>query len=142
MSLDARVGRPLAEGMALLRGARPASSPTVLALSLFTNDSPTSLDTLQDAVRRSVGLAGPHGCALWATIQRPPLNGTSYAAANRMLAELARDPALQRHLIVVPWQEQVAAHPGWLGGDGVHATPDGYAARAQLYADGARSCAV
>jgi lysophospholipase L1-like esterase len=28
---------------------------------------------------------------------------------------------------------------GWLAGDGVHATPGGYRARAQMYADAARS---
>jgi hypothetical protein len=64
---DARRGRPLAEGMGILRATSLGTDPVVLAFSLFTNDD--------------------------------------------------------------------------LAGDGVHATPDGYRARAALYAEAARSCA-
>ena len=146
LSLDGRIGRPLAEGMQILSetklpgGERGAHA--VLEFSLFTNDDPNNLDALEQAVRYSVSRLGAHGCAVWATIVRPPLNGVSYTAANERLQSLANDPSLSSRLLIVPWKEAVAQHPSWLGPDHVHATPTGYAARAQMYADAARSCAA
>ena len=64
----------------------------------------------------------------------------SYDAANARLEALAADPRLADRLILVDWGSEYAAHPEWQAGDGVHATPTGYAARAQLYAAAARSC--
>jgi hypothetical protein len=137
---DAKTSRPLAAGMQILAGTSTGSAPVVLAFSLFTNDDPRNVSALEPAVRTSLDRAGPNGCAVWATIARPPLNGVSYAAANRRLTQLAADPALAGRLRVVPWAATVRANPGWLAGDGVHATPEGYRARAQMYADAARSC--
>jgi hypothetical protein len=141
---DARIGRPLAEGMRILaRTTLPpgeAGSHTVLALSLFTNDSPTSVDALEAAVRASVERVGAHGCAIWATISRPPFNGVSYHAANARLERLASDPSLSGRMLLVPWAGVVAAHPEIVGPDHVHATPQGYQVRAQLYAQAAQSC--
>jgi hypothetical protein len=111
----------------------------VLAFSLFTNDGPGNLGALEAAVRRSVARQGRTGCAVWATIVRPPLNGVSYAGANRLLASLAREHP--GRLILADWARAVASHPEWLAGDGVHATPAGYAGRARLFADAARACA-
>lgn len=133
---DAKTSRPLATGMQILAGTQ-VSGPTVLAFSLFTNDSPGNVSALESAVRTSLQRAGPNGCAVWATIRRPPYNGVSYAAANRRLQQLA---AQSPRLRVVPWAETTRANPSWLAGDGVHATPTGYRARAQMYADAARSC--
>ncbi len=113
------------------------SEPTVLAVSLFTNDDPSAVDALEEAVRTSVDAVAPDGCAVWATIVRPPLGGVSYRAANARL--LALDAELE-DLVVVPWAEQVAASPDLLAADGVHGTPAGYQARAALYAEAIRSC--
>jgi hypothetical protein len=136
VTTNAQTGRPLATGMQILAGTQ-VSGRTALAFSLFTNDDPTHVSQLDSAVRTSVQRAGPRGCAIWATIVRPPLNGVSYAAANKRLNQLAGQlPTLR----VVPWAAAVAAHPGWVGGDGVHATPEGYRQRARMYADAARSC--
>jgi lysophospholipase L1-like esterase len=78
------------------------------------------------------------GCVVWATIVRPPQGGRSYDAANAALARLAAaNPSVMR---LVPWAQQVAAHPEWLARDGVHATAAGYTARAQMYASAARTC--
>ena len=82
-------------------------------------------------------MVGPRGCAIWATIARPPVNGVTYTAANRLLERIATDDP---RLVIVPWAEQVAANPGLLGGDGVHATPAGYELRARLYAEAAQRC--
>jgi hypothetical protein len=136
VTTNAQTGRPLATGMQILN-TTPVSGPTALAFSLFTNDDPSHVSQLESAVRTSVSRAGANGCAIWATIVRPPVNGVSYAAANRKLTQLAADlPRLR----IVPWAASVAKNPSWVGSDGVHATPTGYKARAQMYADAARSC--
>jgi hypothetical protein len=137
VSVDALTGRPLADGMAII-AATDFSSPTVLAVSLFTNDDPTTIPALEAAVRDTVARVGSQGCAVWATIVRPPLNGVSYAAANARLQALAADYG--GRLLVVPWAETIADHPSWMNPDGVHPTPAGYQARARLYAQAARSC--
>jgi hypothetical protein len=143
---DARTGRPLAEGLSILAGtALPSTEPparTVLAFSLFTNDSPADVNELDAAVRASVARLGPHDCTIWATISRPAVHGISYRAANARLAQLALEPQMAGRLLVVPWAAEVARHHGWKARDHVHATVAGYLARAQLYANAARSCAA
>jgi hypothetical protein len=137
VSVDAKISRPLATGMAL---ARTASPGTVLAISLFTNDDPRAVGRLDAAVRESARIAGPDACAVWATIVRPPVGGVSYAAANARLEALAADPTVAGTVRIVPWARAVAANPGWVAGDGVHATPQGYRARARLYAQAIDGC--
>ncbi|MCW2967000.1 MAG: hypothetical protein JWM71_772, partial [Solirubrobacteraceae bacterium] len=142
--VDGRVGRPLSEGMQILSETKlpggSRGSHAILAFSLFTNDSPASVDALEAAVRESVARLGAHGCAIWATIARPPFGGVSYAAANQRLEALEEDPSLAGRLLIVPWKAQYERHPSWRASDGVHATPTGYAARAQMYAVAARDC--
>jgi len=135
--VDARIGRPLAEGMQVLGAQRDA--PTIIALSLFTNDPPGATGQLAAAVRATA--ARPGGCAVWATIARPPLDGVSYAAANQVLERLARDPELEPALKLVDWKSLVGRFPSSIAGDGVHGTPQGYRARGRLYADAIRACA-
>jgi hypothetical protein len=136
--VDGRVGRPLAEGMKILRDTElPADGSTVLAVSLFTNDDPTHTAELQAAVRTTLERVGPRGCAVWATIARPPLNGVTYDAANTLLRRIA---ATDSRLRLVRWAETAAAEPSLLGADGVHPTPPGYDVRARLYARAAESC--
>ena len=135
-TVNARTGRPMGEGMGIeaqtdVRGA-------VLAISLFTNDDPSHVDELEAAVRKTVADVGPNGCAVWATIVRPPLNGVSYDAANQRLEALEAE--LSPRLILVPWAQTIAATPKLIGADGVHPTPDGYQARAALYAQAIESC--
>jgi hypothetical protein len=137
LSTNARVGRPLAEGMGIVRGM--SDRPPVLAISLFTNDGPGAVDALRSAVRETITRQAGHGCVVWATIVRPAVGGVTYARANQALVELAAEnPAVMK---LVPWAQQVEAHREWLASDGVHATPAGYSARAQMYAEAARSCA-
>jgi hypothetical protein len=136
VSSDALTSRPLDTGMAILsRTEVPPGS--VVAMSLFTNDDPSRTGALEAAVRTSVRRAGAGGCAIWATIARPPYEGRSYAAANALLRRL--DAELGQRLAVVPWAE-TASRNGWLAGDRVHGTPEGYRARAQMYAEAARAC--
>jgi hypothetical protein len=146
VSIDGRIGRPLAEGMQILAETPlppgEEGAHTVFEFSMFTNDSPSNVTQLEQAVRYSISRLGAHGCAVWATIARPAQRGVSYNAANDRLEALANDPSLASQLIVVPWKQEVTAHPSWLGSDHVHATPEGYAARAKMYAEAAQACAA
>lgn len=138
VTTNARRGRPLAEGMQILDATRIPSGKVVLAFSLFTNDAPGNVGALESAVRKSVAKAGSNGCAVWATIVRPPLGGVSYDAANARLAALGRQ--LDGRLAIVPWAAAVARNRSLVGPDGVHGTSTGYRTRAQLYANAAQSC--
>lgn len=135
--VDGRIGRPLAEGMGIF--GRQPSPPAVLAFSLFTNDDPRNTGALEAAVRATATRQG--GCAVWATVVRPPLNGVSYDAANALLRGLAHEPEMARGLQVVDWAVEVAQSPSLIAGDRVHATPAGYEALARLYAAAIRACA-
>jgi hypothetical protein len=135
--VDGRIGRPLSEGMGILAGQ--SSPPAILAFSLFTNDGPRETPALEAAVRATA--TRPGGCAVWATVVRPPLAGVSYDGANALLRGLANDPELALGLQVVDWAAEVAQSPSLLAGDGVHATPAGYRVLGQLYAAAITSCA-
>ena len=135
--VDARIGRPLAEGMGIL--AAQGDVPAIIALSLFTNDDPQATGALRRAVRTTTSRSG--GCAVWSTIVRPPYNGVSYAAANEVLERLALHLRTGPRLQLVDWRAAVAQSPGLIAGDGVHGTPAGYRARGQLYAGAIKACA-
>ena len=84
----------------------------------------------------------PGGCAVWATIVRPPANGVSYAAANALLERLAGDPQLALGLQLADWSAPsrriaVAARARRRARRRRRAT----GARAELYADAIRACA-
>jgi hypothetical protein len=141
VTTEARRGRPLAEGMQVLSSTPLGSTSLVLAFSLFTNDSPGNVGALEAAVRQSVRRAGSGGCAIWATIVRPPKGGVSYDAVNARLNALAGDPQLRGRLLIVPWAALTRSNPSFLGRDKVHATSAGFRERARLYAQAAESCA-
>jgi hypothetical protein len=136
------IGRSLADGMALLERTPIPAQRAVWAFSLFTNDDPRNAAALQAAVRSSLDRIGAGNCAIWATIARPRVAGVSYKDANRQLHALASEPASGGRLVIVPWAEAVAEHREWLRDDRVHPTPEGYAARAQMFADAAGECHV
>lgn len=132
--LDGRIGRSLAEGMSIL--GRQSSPPAILAFSLFTNDGPRNTAALQSAVRATA--TRPAGCAVWATVVRPPLAGVSYEAANALLRRLGNE--LAPRLQIVDWAAEVAGSPSLIAGDGVHGTTAGYRVLGQLYAAAITSC--
>jgi hypothetical protein len=137
--VDARIGRPLDEGMSVLAGSDPPKAS--FAYSLFTNDDPLRIWQLDAAVRSSVAALGPRGCAVWATIVRPKVGGRSYAQVNARLRALASDPALSGRLLIADWAQAVRGHrKAWLTADRIHGTAAGYFARAQLYADALARC--
>ena len=139
VATDARVGRPLAEGMSILGRTQLPGGPLILAFSLFTNDSPRNVA----GARRG----GAHERPARRLGLRDLGHDRAAAAGRRELRgrepgprQLERDPSLGGRLLVVPWAETVAANPGLVGTDGVHATQVGYQTRAQLYAQAVSAC--
>jgi len=130
---DDVVGRRTETGVDRMALAGSSLAPYVV-VSLGTNDSASSVAAFRAEVGRAVELAGPSRCLVWATIHR---DGGAYDAFDAVLrAEAARN----RNVRVVEWAAMVDAHPGWLAPDGIHGTPDGYAARAAAVVDAMRRC--
>src|SRR5207244_9065352 len=103
---------------------------------LATNDDPNQPGSLLADLERVRQIA-PHACLVVATINRPPYQGTSYAAVNRTIESFAvRDGDTQ----VVPWLLATRLHPEVVYSDGVHVTPYGYEFRAHLFATAISEC--
>lgn len=129
-------GRSTEAGMEVLR-SRSDGLPSVVVMSLGTNDDPRSTAAFAAAIDEAVRIVGRRRCVVWLNIVRPPFAGTSYAGFNRVLDERAR-----RHdnLVVVDWAATIRSHPEWLTPDRVHLSPAGYQARAQEIANAVQLC--
>jgi hypothetical protein len=110
--------------------------PSVLVVSAGTNDDPRSIPDFTRAVSDIVRGAGSARCVVWPTISRPRVAGLSYDLLN---AELARAAARSPNLVLVRWARMVRLNPGLLGRDRVHASVDGYRARAAAIAVAVRT---
>jgi hypothetical protein len=132
VEVDAEKGRPSTTGLAVL-GSRLTAEHDVVVFPLGTNDS--SAETLAASLAGAAELAGPR-CLVVATIARPPLGGASAAQLNRVVGEFAARSGAQ----VMDWAAVVAALPGLLAGDRVHATGEGYALRAGMLAEAIAGC--
>ena len=117
---DARVGRPLAEGMDILAGATLPSEAggarTLLAFSLYTNDAPIDIGQLEAAVR-----AASRGSA-WARMRdRPRSRGPAARGELQAGQRAPRSLPPIRHWPAGCWwcrgAEQVARHHGWKAHD-------------------------
>jgi lysophospholipase L1-like esterase len=120
------VSRHAADAPSALAALGP-SLPRVVVLSVGTNDDPGAVSDFRRIVRRTVSLAGPSRCVVWATIVRPPYQGVPYSGYNRVLRTAA---ARHANLVVLDWAAMARTHPGWFGADGVHPSMTGYRARA------------
>jgi hypothetical protein len=133
-------GRSLETGLDLLAGYEfPADGRLILAMPLFTNDSPTKVRLLEQAVQESLRRVGPNGCVVWATVHRPPVKGHSYGRANRLLRKIT-----DRRFRLVDWDRRLTEHPLRTDKTGVHPLrrngAPGWHLRARLIARAARSC--
>ena len=129
---DDVVGRGSGDGIAALESRGSGVAPVVV-VSLGTNDTQGDADGFRADVRRLLATTGHGRCVIWATIWRDGAN-------DRFNAVLADEAGANGALRVIDWDEMVAGHPDWLSSDGVHATPEGYAARAKAIAAAARDC--
>jgi len=135
ITTDALKSRPTSAGVAIID--RQPSLPSRLVVELGTNDSPDQSAQFAGYVRHVLALAGSNRCVVWVNIHRPPYNGISYAGYNRALDQIA---ATSANLAVVDWNGMVNSNGSLVGGDGVHATPDGYQARAAAIAQALAGC--
>jgi hypothetical protein len=132
---SAFTGRHTDDGVAEI-ASRP-SLPDVIFVSLGTNDHPSATASFAGEVERVLDTAGPSRCVVWANIARPPYADVSYAGYNKVLERLSFS---RPNLIVVDWAGITRTQAGLLGSDGVHATSEGYAVRAQAIASAIASC--
>jgi hypothetical protein len=131
ITTDDVVGRGSDDGIAALASLGDSLAPVVV-VSLGTNDPQDDVDGFRADVRDLLARAGPDRCVIWATIWRNGAND----AFNAVLREEADANGSLR---LVDWHEMLAANLSWLSDD-VHATPEGYEARAAAVADQARDC--
>jgi hypothetical protein len=132
---DALKSRPSSIGVAIID--RRQSLPSALVVELGTNDSPDASGVFAARVRHVLALAGPNRCVVWVNVHRPPYNGISYTAFNRVLA---RQAAASPNLAVVDWDKLVSSGQAAVAPDGVHATPAGYRVRAEAIAQALKGC--
>lgn len=132
VEVDATGGIPLKEGMRRYNARK--DKPRVVEMALFTNNSSKQINELRSSIQQTINDARARGGrVVWATIVRPG----DYGAVNQMIREMA---ARNRDVMgLVDWRAMIDQHPEWLTKDGVHANAAGYRARAQAFADAARS---
>jgi hypothetical protein len=132
---SAYTGRHADDGVSEILGT--SKLPPVLVVSLGTNDDPSAVSSFEASVEAVLQAAGQGRCVIWANVVRPPYNGVSYAGYNRVLARVA---TVHPNLTVLDWAAIVRSNPGLLASDGVHATPSGYQARAEVTAQAMQTC--
>jgi hypothetical protein len=135
VTVDAKTSRPSAVGVRVL-GSRMKPGYDVVVFDLGVNDGPSQPGALASDLAAARRLAGDR-CLVVATLQRPPLNGTSVAGLNRAVESFA---AGDGNAQLVDWHAAVAGRPELLNPDHVHPTTAGYALRGRLVADGVRAC--
>jgi lysophospholipase L1-like esterase len=130
------ISTQVTEGPGILR-SYGRHLPRVIFVNLGTNGDPRATGTFLSAIRRTMKIAGPRRCVVWATIVRPPVAGASYRRLNRVLADQARK---RPNLILFRWARLARRHPNWFGPDHVHVTGAGYQVRARAMATQIREC--
>ncbi len=135
VTVDAVVGRTSGEILEALR-ANIASDPAVVVFDAGTNDDPANPAVLAANLEAASELAAGR-CMVVATINRPPYNGYGPEGLNQVIASFA---AARPGTVVVDWQAAALAHPELINSDGVHPTPEGYALRGQMIAQGVQRC--
>jgi lysophospholipase L1-like esterase len=130
---DDEVGRSTATGVERLRTRTAVLAPYVV-VSLGTNDPSGGAEVFRSQVSEVLRIAGPTRCVVWVAISR---DGDAYESFNAVLREAA---ASSPNVRVVDWPSIVAGHPTYLSADGIHATPDGYRARARAIVAAMNSC--
>jgi hypothetical protein len=135
ITADDRNGRPSPEGVSVLRDRLRPDHDTVV-FDLGTNDGPGGVDVTARSLAAARDLAGGR-CLVVATLNHPPVGGTSIDGQNTMIRRFVLDTP---NAVLVDWHDAASSTPGALGSDGVHATSAGYALRGLLFADAITGC--
>jgi hypothetical protein len=136
VTVDARVGRPSSEGLAVL-GQRLSPSYNVVVFDLGTNDSPSATAQLAANLQAARKLAGPGRCFVTSTLWRPPYAGVSIDRQNRVIQGFVeRYPDVR----VADWRSVARYYPNLFAPDHIHASTVGYHLRAGLIARAVEGC--
>ena len=130
--VDARIGRPVAEGLQVLRD-HATTLPGTVVVALGTNDLSTDPSMVASWLATAREIVG-HRRLIWVNLcpdaaADPGLS--SYRAINAALAADAPQYGVQ----VADWCAFAHAHGVTPGADHIHYTASGYQLRAQFYAD-------
>lgn len=126
MKVDARVGRPLAEGLGRLK---LYGHQDRLLVSLGSNDYPLPASEIRRAISYTLHRAR---CVVWGTLH---VRQQNYTRANHIIRTWS-SPRVQ----VADWALTVRRHPDLLGPDQVHPTAHGYHVRSRLYVSALHRC--
>jgi lysophospholipase L1-like esterase len=129
--VDARVGRPVSEGLAVLRAHR-ASLPPVVLVALGTNNLGATQQDVRSWLRSTRQIVGSRP-VVWVNlclndVQQPRLRG--FRAINAALLRYAPRFGIK----VADWCGYASRHGVTNGPDGIHYGPDAYRVRARFYA--------
>jgi hypothetical protein len=133
VSYAAEVGRST-PGTAKALAALPTVPPVVI-VSSGTNDGAAAV--VEQSARQILDQLGPRRCVVWVDVVRPATFGDTQEAVN---AAIGRATAGRPNVRILRWSEMVAAHPEWMGRDGIHPDDTGARARAQAMAAAAAAC--
>jgi hypothetical protein len=112
------------------------ASQSVVVFDAGTNDNPSYPEILAGRLQAVAKIVGDR-CMVVPTIHGLSVDGVNSAAKNRVVRAFAGS----RPATVTPdWAGFVATHPELMQSDDLHPTAEGADARAQLIAEGVRSC--
>ena len=131
---DVETGRSSEVGVDVLRSSLSPQDDAVV-FDLGTNDDPGAPAALA-ANLAEVARIAERRCIVVATLNRPALNGVSIDGLNRVVVGFARS---NPNVELVDWHAIAKENPELLV-DGVHSTGEGYALRADLFADALGNC--
>lgn len=133
---DARSGRTTPQGLQHLRARLAELAPSLVLISLGTNDGPDP-QRFTSRLRRALAAIPADSCVVWSSILRPRRK-SPYKALN---AVLRREARRDHRLHVIDWAGAVRRGDVVLP-DGLHPDTAGYRHRSRMYAAAvARSCA-
>ena len=134
LTTDAEIGRPSTVGVDVL-ASRISDAYGVVVFALGSNDDPRNPQTLASSLDQASEIVGGR-CLVVPTVEVEGYTGLDDSPLNDVIRGFA---AGKSNVRLVEW-EQVATESPELLSDGGHATPEGYALRAQMIGEAIASC--
>jgi len=128
--VNARVGRPVAEGLHILRQHKKSLPPTVV-VALGTNDLGTPPSEVAAWLRTARSIVGQRRL-VWVNLCLA--SGSARLAGYRQINTALRKAAPRFHVQVADWCSFATHHRIKPGPDGIHYLTAGYQQRARFYA--------
>ncbi|MEA3055205.1 MAG: GDSL-like Lipase/Acylhydrolase family, partial [Actinomycetota bacterium] len=119
-----------------------AHEPDAVVVVLGTNDArdaPSAGDDLT-AIRRVAVRLDAVPCVRWVTVNDSSPFPSMNAQARTINAELRRLAGGRHRFGIIPWADDLAAHPSWLMADGVHNSEEGRIELVRRLATAFREC--